>query len=165
MHFNELETETGACMMPIAPSSPILPPSWVNQGPALSGRTDMPKQVHVNELETETVACMVPIAPSSPILQPSWGPASSGRTDVLKQAHFNESQRERQIGRSEVPQNEHYVLTGDNYDLVLISNSMSELICVVYLRSIRIGVWDMWRINIPCLYAVCVWTWGIREGV
>ena len=86
--------------------------------------TEQERRVHVNELETEAVACMLPIAPSSPILPPSWGPALSGRKNEPKQAHLNESQSERQTGRSsrsEVPHDEHYVLTRDNDDLVLIS--------------------------------------------
>ena len=50
MHFNELKIETGACMLPIAPSSPILPPSWV---PELSGRKDVPNQGPFNESQSE----------------------------------------------------------------------------------------------------------------
>jgi hypothetical protein len=60
VHFNELRTETCAFLMPIAPSSPILPPSWVpihlNRGPALSGRKDEPKQALLNESQSERQA-------------------------------------------------------------------------------------------------------------
>jgi hypothetical protein len=48
VHVNDLGSFS--FLMPIAPSSPTLPPSW---GPALSGRKDEPKQAHLNESQSE----------------------------------------------------------------------------------------------------------------
>jgi hypothetical protein len=36
---------------------------------------------------------------------------------------------------------------------------------MVYLRRMRIHIWDIWRSNIWCVYVVYVWTWSKCEDM